>query len=1110
MNLRRFHFFFLGILLASLLTSCKDGGPRVLVFFKTKGYYHESIPTGIAAIQKLGTENGFAVDSTKDASVFTEDNLKKYKAVIFLSTTGNVLNADQQVAFERYIQAGGGYVGIHAAADTEYEWPWYNRLVGGYFASHPNGPNVRSASIDVLDTTHLAMKGIPTRWDRTDEWYNYRNMFNGIKVLANLDEETYEGGEHGENHPIVWYHEYDGGRAFYTGGGHTNESFGEPLFAKHLLGGIQYAMGGADVKLDFGKAYAVKAPEENRFTKTILSNDLNEPMELAVTSDKRVFFAERSGNFYVYLPNENKTTLVHQFAVMPDTKEGFGNGLLGMTIDPDFDKNNFIYFFYTPNKMPARQNISRFVISKDNVLDLSSEKVLIEIPIELEVSAHTGGSLAWDKNKNLFISVGDNTVPFASDGFAPIDEIEGRITYDAQRSSANTNDLRGKILRIHPEADGTYTIPEGNLFAKGTPKTRPEIFVMGCRNPYRMSVDQETSIIYWGEIGPDSGKDGEQGPKGYDEINQARIPGNYGWPYFVGDSKPYHDYDFATKKVGELFDPNAPVNTSVNNTGMENLPPTKSAMIWYPYDKSNEFPEVGAGGRSAIAGPVYHFDESLKSDSKFPVYYDKALFIYDWMRNWVFAVRLDENQNYKRIDPFMPISGDFKRPIDLEVGPEGSFYMLEYGSIYGIDNVDARLVRIDYNGGNRKPVSRIASSDTVGIAPFEVKFKNESFDNDEDDQLTYEWNIDGKKLTEKDPTYTFEKNGKYKVSLKVTDQLGASNESVTSVWVGNAMPEVAIETPFNSTFFFDKMPLAYKVNISDHEDRSIDVMKAMVALKYIPKTEKQQIGHQQATTFNLGKSLMDASDCKACHQLNGKSVGPAFMEVAEKYKNDKTALNRLANKIITGGGGVWGDHAMNAHPQLTIEQTTEIVTYILGLTNQKKDPSLPVAGALNLKDHKPADLTGRYVLSASYTDGGGALEPLTNNAVVVLRPARVQVEESEKLRNASLNWDRDRLETIHHKSFFLIREVDLKNIKAIKAFLASSDKDARIEVHTDSPEGEIVCTINYKATGAWNVYKEASGTVKPVSGKHDLYFVFRKEEKPNKNLGAIDWVEFVR
>lgn len=216
----------------------------VLVFSKTSGYYHESIPDGIAAIQKLGSENGFAVDTTKDASKFAESNLKRYKAIIFLSTTQDVLNSEQEKAMENYIKGGGGFVGVHAAADTEYEWPWYNKLVGAYFKSHPNNPNVRKAVINVTDKSHPSTKELPEKWERSDEWYNYKNINPELKVLARLDETSYEGGENGDNHPIIWYHEYDGGRAFYTGGGHTKESFQDPVFMEHLLGGIQYAMGG--------------------------------------------------------------------------------------------------------------------------------------------------------------------------------------------------------------------------------------------------------------------------------------------------------------------------------------------------------------------------------------------------------------------------------------------------------------------------------------------------------------------------------------------------------------------------------------------------------------------------------------------------------------------------------------------------------------------------------------------------------------------------------------------------------------------------------------------------------------------------------------------------
>ncbi|WP_332369019.1 ThuA domain-containing protein [Spirosoma telluris] len=211
---------------------------RILVFSKTKGWKHTSIPFGIAAFQKLGRENNFRVDTTKNAAYFNDDSLKNYQAVVFLSTTGNVLNQRQQAAFERYIQAGGGYLGIHAAADTEYDWPWYNKLMGAYFASHPSQSNVRKATVDVTDKTHSSTSMLPDHWERTDEWYNYRSFYSDLHVLANLDENTYEGGINGSNHPIAWYHEFDGGRAFYTGGGHEDSSFSEPLFLQHLLGGL--------------------------------------------------------------------------------------------------------------------------------------------------------------------------------------------------------------------------------------------------------------------------------------------------------------------------------------------------------------------------------------------------------------------------------------------------------------------------------------------------------------------------------------------------------------------------------------------------------------------------------------------------------------------------------------------------------------------------------------------------------------------------------------------------------------------------------------------------------------------------------------------------------
>ena len=211
----------------------------------------------------------------------------------------------------------------------------------------------------------------------------------------------------------------------------------------------------------------------------------------------------------------------------------------------------------------------------------------------------------------------------------------GRAPFDAQKSSGNMNDLRGKVLRIKPNSYGTYEIPDGNLFPKDGSEGRPEIYAMGARNPFRISVDSKTVYLYWGDVGPDVGQNGRYGPESFDEWNQARTPGNYGWPFFVGDNKAYPDRDFAADKVGELFDPARPVNNSPNNTGNEILPPARPAFIWYPKGISPVFPMLGKGSNSAMAGPIYYADKYPENSRvKLPDYYNGKLLIYEWARSW--------------------------------------------------------------------------------------------------------------------------------------------------------------------------------------------------------------------------------------------------------------------------------------------------------------------------------------------------------------------------------------------------------------------------------------------------------------------------------------------
>ena len=214
---------------------------NVLVFSKTAGYRHSAIDTGIATIQALGNQHGFSVDATEDTARFTDSGLAPYAVIIFLNTSGDVLDAAQQGALERFIQNGNGFVGVHSASDTEYGWAWYGQLVGTYFADHPA---IQTAELTVVDNTHLATLGLPSPWTRTDEWYNFTfNPSGSVNVLLTIDETSYSGGTMGNPHPLAWYHEFDNGRSFYTALGHTEASYSEPLFQKHLLGGILYAAG---------------------------------------------------------------------------------------------------------------------------------------------------------------------------------------------------------------------------------------------------------------------------------------------------------------------------------------------------------------------------------------------------------------------------------------------------------------------------------------------------------------------------------------------------------------------------------------------------------------------------------------------------------------------------------------------------------------------------------------------------------------------------------------------------------------------------------------------------------------------------------------------------
>ena len=538
------------------------------------------------------------------------------------------------------------------------------------------------------------------------------------------------------------------------------------------------------------------APKKEHFKVEVLSPDLREPMEFCMLPGGNILIIERTGELKEYDMVTQKTRLVHKLNVATNPKKSYAteNGLIGLAADPNYAKNNYIYMFYSvpskhdPEKMKKHKwakddkqanaakelnhsnRLSRFTY-KDGKLDLSSEVKIIDVKTDrYERTCHEAGSIAFGPEGYLYLATGDNTNPFWKDASPmKVDSPE----HDARRSAGNTNDLRGAVLRLKINADGSYSIPEGNLFKPGTPNTRPEIYTKGLRNPYRICVNQKTGTLYWGEVSPDKQPTGE-------EINQAKKAGYYGWPFVIGNNLRFLTPD------NKLVDPDNIINDSKFNTGMKKLP--KPVKPFFHYNRS-----------CSIIGDVFHYD-SMKSATGFPKHYDNCLFIADWNRGWIKLIRMDENENNLGVENFNINHRFNHKPIDFFFH-KGELYVLEFG-----------------NG----------------------------------------W-------------------------------FGCK---------GGRMSKITYSKDFNT--------------------------KATVGTD--PGTNGMDPNH-------AGTKLMLTNTCLSCHQGQNKLIGPSFAMIADKYKNDKTATKKLAEKVKQGGGGVWGPIPMPAHPTIKDGDLTEMIKAVLGTKN---------------------------------------------------------------------------------------------------------------------------------------------------------------------------------
>ncbi|HEY6891557.1 MAG TPA: ThuA domain-containing protein [Solirubrobacter sp.] len=1216
-----------------------ETGPEFDVLVFTGTAEPASYESGLNALKAIADDGGFKVTQSSDASLFTADRLKDFRAVVFLGNIGSPLNAAQEAAFAAYYKDGGGLLAVGSAIESEPQWSYLTQVLG----TRADGAAVAAfnATVKVADRGHEASKSLPEYWKHGDLYYNFKDNVRGLShVLATVDETTYTGGKMTAlaDHPVAWCKDFQGGRSFYTNIG-ANGEFSAADVRRHLAGALQWTAGEADpVYSDCGATVLANYQQVKMSDNTVAgSPGLKEPIGFDVLPDGRVLQTARGGELRLHDPKDGSSKVIATLPVYTNSEDG----LYGPAIDNDFATNKWVYLYYAPQTVvnvkqsngktrtittPPNDSapttapslsawddfvgyfqLSRFKFVQDASgphLDLDTEQKILRVSNNRGACCHVAGDIDFDQHNNLWLVTGDDTPSGGgnSGGFSPHNDMktdetqtvrvtgatggsftltvagqttapiaynasaagvktalealsnvdpgdvivtggpvnattatvlfDGRYSetdvapmtvnnagltgagaaavvattqegnwfqapfVDARRSAGNTNDLRGKVLRIHVNADGSYTSPAGNLFPESQDtddRSRPEIYAMGFRNPFRIQVDNH-DVAYVTDYSPDANTpENYRGPAGTGRVEVVRKASNYGWPLCVSPKLPYYRWNFnttapldPTPQAYECDNPErGPQNRSRWNTGQTidpasepgriNVPPLTQPDIWYSYrDNANPplgtpclayyngsggtcpqlFPELFTTGVAPHGAAPYHFDASNPSTTKFPPYYDGAFILGEFNVDTLREVRVDKDNKIFKINRFLdcgaalsktsPFPFECDNPMDMQFGTDGSYYLLTYGDGFFQSNPDAGMYRWEYVKGQRAPQAVLGATPTDGIAPLTVQFSSEgSRDADPGDSIRFAWDFDEDGVvdsTDPDPSHVYTTNGQHLAKLTVTDSTGKSDSKTVRIIVGNTTPKITVDTPLDGDFFEwgDKIP--FTVTASDPEDGPIDCSRITVTFVLVHNTH----GHaEEAKTGCSGTLQTSAEDASHGDYIAGG--------ISATY-TDK---------------GANGQPALSATDQHVVQVRRQQVEYAL-------------------------DQEGTTTTASSEPDAGGG-------------QVRSSLDPGDWI---AIN---NRVNVSHMDRQITLRFAGPGSFPPFIPATPAGTELADVEVRDGGPTGPVLTTVRLKATGDSTIYQNFSAPL-DYTGSKRLYLVFKQLTDgpviPFLGWGNLTWVAF--